>query len=876
MPPAPPRTASASTVTQCRSMSSTTHGEQLRSPPQYHSPMGQSYNTMSHLNRSNSDGQRYAESYNGGYDSPSTIRGTPISQFGASHASNFGTTNGMQFQRPSNTSPRISRPSTQPTTGPTQFRTGPTTYASPPPSHNHEQQSPHYSGSFLPTHHPPLVTVAPPFPSMNIHQTSIDMQHQYSHNAMAVDPQEGELDNGFPVQIDSPTSAPIFDEVNGLYSNSPQAMTSDFANWLFNPGFSNGPPEALQRGFTLGPSGFSDLMKNGDSPAEPTHPTFPPQHRMAVATILEPDSSQSTLSEDKRQQLLTLMRENFLEKGSQTQKRDLLEGDDESEGHVLSLKMLQTFIGSYWYHFHPQMPILHRPTFCADKAQNLLLLSVIAIGASCVDQRYGEDVISAGADLSNFIARHLRGELFDDADFGPPGKLWVFQAFLLLEVYEKMYSTRALHERAHIHHGTTLNLMRRGSSLRGRSALDSPPSLKDERAYKSSSAGPATPGQWWNHWITNEATRRVAFAAFIIDATHATQFGHAATLNAHEMRLPLPCSEELWSATSSFEVVELERKLDHAGVKPVQFLDGLKLTLRGEPVRTNAFGRSALMAGLLSVSWHMYQRDLQIGVLPSMGGNVKWRKPLIMSFDYWANDFDASTTYDTSTNFDGRPSPGTVSPPGKLDEDNLFESKTVLHHLAHMAMNADIVRCQIYAKAQRLLGRTITPPEYNTAQKAIEAIWAPRATARDATFYALRFLTQVLAPDLCDPPQKGSEIGMDANGNYSARDDFLLNRPWVLYFAALIVWSYGYALEGPIKHPPQLVTFEQQRQDMRAFLKRVGGVRGPEDLEHIEGRNCCLGLLMVMRDNFKNCLWELMLEAVKLLNNCVGLLYEGR
>ena len=99
----------------------------------------------------------------------------------------------------------------------------------------------------------------------------------------------------------------------------------------------------------------------------------------------------------------------------------------------------------------------------------------MAIGASCLDKIHGYEVTQAGAELSNFLAWHLRWEIFSDYNFRPPAKLWVFQALLLLELYEKMYSTRALHERAHIHHATTITLMRRGSSLIGRSALDSPP-----------------------------------------------------------------------------------------------------------------------------------------------------------------------------------------------------------------------------------------------------------------------------------------------------------------------------------------------------------------------------------------------------------------
>ena len=102
---------------------------------------------------------------------------------------------------------------------------------------------------------------------------------------------------------------------------------------------------------------------------------------------------------------------------------------------------------------------------------------------------------------------------------------------------------------------------------------------------------------------------------------------------------------------------------------------------------------------------------------------------------------------------------------------------------------------------------------------------------------------------------------------YSARDDHLLNRPWVLHFAALIVWSYGFALEGPLSHPVHIPqTREECFADMRNFLRSVGGVRGPEELANIRGRNACLGLLVTLRDMFMVTRWELMGEAAKLLN----------
>lgn len=510
---------------------------------------------------------------------------------------------------------------------------------------------------------------------------------------------------------------------------------------------------------------------------------------------------------------------------------------------------------------------MHKPTFSPDNTPNLLLIAMMAIGASCLDKVHGLRTTQAGAELSNFLSWHLRWEIFSDVGFRPPAKLWVFQTLLLLELYEKMYSTRALHERAHIHHATTIQLMRRGSSLIGRSALDSPPSIRDN-SRQSPASGANTPDEWWNHWVTNEATRRAAFAAFVIDSTHATMFGHSTVMVAHEMRLPLPCAEALWTATNSAEVGRIEASLHANGVKPISFLDGLKRTLNAQEVRTDYFGRTILMAGLLSVSWHMNQRDLQVnslGVSQALGGRDKWRGALTRAFDIWKQDFDRSLAHKSDL-----ASPYNYS--SRRNNNVIFESRTVLHHLAHMAMHVDIVDCQIFARAKRLLGRTIGAQDLHSAQRRMKETWAPTAKARDATYYAIQFLCAVLLPSESALVEARSNHE-DAPFEYSARDDVLLNRPWVMYFAALILWSYAFALEGPTSVSlPAVDNFEEQVQDMRIYLRRLGGLRSPEDLKSMRGFNGCCGMLMVLRTVFGKTRWELLHEASLLLSNCVQLI----
>ena len=907
-----PLPGTAPELNKARSSTATPPGNHLSSPRTYSTPASATYGPVAHANRSNSDGQYYREPSARGYESSNAVRSVPVATYDANqrHAS-FGSSSSARYQKPLDASPHMARPPGHISTGPADFRATHNSaymnhsqslqsFAGQAQTRNGNNNNNNNNGSY--TAHqqfPPLPTLPPPIYPMTsqILPRNSDISYTTAHPPQASADSASEMDmsnsSAADVNLMDPIAASYSMPVFGAegYNCSPSIQPDNLVAWLLNDPQANtiSPGGHQQGSMSIGATAFNtDNSGNmstlaysmSDSSISGHYANAIPQQQpiMAVTSILDSGLPQMILSEEKRQQLLGVIGRRFKETDHapvRRQKEALFEGDQDQDSHVLSLQMLQTYIGSYWFHFHPQMPILHRSTFSADHAQNLLLIAVIAIGASCLDKIHGPSITKSGAELSRFLAWHLRGEIFMDADFRPPAKLWVFQTLILLEIYEKMYSTRILHELAHIHHATTLTLMRRGSSLMGKSALDSPPSFKDEKTSPAANgvyraAYAFSPDQWWNHWITSEATRRVAFAAFIVDALHATMFGHGAIMNANEMRLTLPVDEALWSATSGAEVSKMETNLSASGITPTPFLDALKRTLNGENVRTNSFGRMALMAGLLSLTFHMNQRDLQVHSLgvSRLGGRDIWRGPLTKAFDFWKRDFDESIAKDGAS----MPTPS-YSRSGKLDEENIFESRTVLHHLAHMAKHVDIVQLQIFAKAGRLLGRTITPRDYSGAQKRIKEKWALSAAARDATFYALKFLCQVLLPEADGLPHSPSPTTRTPGfSGYSARDDFLLNRPWVLYFAALIVWSYGFALDGSIRSPPVLRTFEEQSHDMGMFLQHVGAVERPDDLMIMHDRNACMGMLLILRDMFRKCRWELLHEAANLLSNCIELL----
>ncbi|KAK1820972.1 hypothetical protein LTR12_004525 [Friedmanniomyces endolithicus] len=686
-------------------------------------------------------------------------------------------------------------------------------------------------------------------------------------------------------------------------------MSTGYAMPVFGPdNFSRSPPPVIDDTFLnslFGDSGMEMLMPSPPGP----EPMYNPQIFNMPLPKLDPDGTpretslpaetgskpmstngldinmrESAISETKRARLARLVQSwpEIDQNPGQRTKGDILIGDLIDPHHVMGLHMLKTYITSYWVHNHQQMPLLHRPTFNPDSCPDLLLLAMMCLGGICLERTHSDKVTVDSAELAVFIAYHVRWEVFKDAEFRPPAKLWTFQTLLLLELFEKMYSTKSLHERAHIHHATTLTVMRRGSSLIGRSATDAPESSNDPTRTPPgpdgtiNTSGQNTPDAFWNRWITSEATRRAAFAAFIIDSTHATLFGHSAVMSPHDLRLPLPCDEALWSATSSAEVQRVEASLAANGFKPTSFLDALKRTLNGQKVRTNTFGRVVLMAGLLNVSWHMNQRDLQVsslGAAGTLGSQVKWRSPLTRAFDFWRRDFDDSLS--KNEHWLQVCNPNAVDRISVDHRDNIFESRTCLHSLAHMAMHVDIVDCLVFAGSDRVLGRIVTDADRSAVQRRMREQWAPSARARDATFYALRFLCEVLIPEEA-LSAKRMNPHQPPTFTYSARDDCLLNRPWVLYFALLIVWSYGYALDGPIRPSNYtLTTHELQIYDMQRYLIRMGGVASPDDLEKLKDRNSCLGLLLLLRGSFKQPRWELLHEAHELLGSCVDLLLPG-
>jgi len=174
-------------------------------------------------------------------------------------------------------------------------------------------------------------------------------------------------------QISAPNAMPVFGGEG--YNRSPFAIPEDFVAYLFSnqqidgtspmgqmsqPGYANYPDAQNQY---YAPYFTNDMNLGGFFPTNQQ-----PLHPMAVTNLLDTSLPETILSEEKSQAIIDLIKERFNETDHAPvarQKEALLEGDRLEDSHMMSRKMMQTYIGSYWYHFSEQVPIrkfLHSST----------------------------------------------------------------------------------------------------------------------------------------------------------------------------------------------------------------------------------------------------------------------------------------------------------------------------------------------------------------------------------------------------------------------------------------------------------------------------------------------------------------------------------
>lgn len=532
---------------------------------------------------------------------------------------------------------------------------------------------------------------------------------------------------------------------------------------------------------------------------------------------------------------------------------------------------LEQFLDLYWTCFHVQYPILHKPSFNTFTCHPILLLSMIMTGASYAKSEPNTIFKAKNPrEFADLIAEPLRLIIFSCEEFHPPSRVYIIQSLLLLECYERFASSRKLHERAFLHHGTTIQLLRRSPGLGGNP-------LKNKTEYNRVNHNSTI----WEKWIEFESIKRSALFAFYIDATHSMVFGYQLMLFSNHIQLNLPCDDDLWE--SYLTPKEIPNRNDS-----MPFLVGLRKILNREHVKTGIFGKKILLAGLLSIMFQLQQRDLQGSILEFEQLRDTWKDTLSLAFDYWNCDIMKGCC-NSENAYLMKNQPLKSSRPYSLSKSDP-RCKLPVYHMAQITLRIQHYDYYIFAGAPWRMNVHAEASDYELVGKKVRE-WANTSNGRVSVIYAYLFLFELfLTPQDCVE---------QLNLPYDSESDAVLNRLNVLALVTLLTWSYNFVLKGPesthLAGSTKLVSTRNlfSIEDGYDYLRRIRGeltrltgrmihTKEPMDsisfhrtilqyassLEVVENKHHITGLLGMISKKFEECYWEVGNEFSRLIENC--------
>ncbi|KAH3670725.1 hypothetical protein OGAPHI_001240 [Ogataea philodendri] len=450
---------------------------------------------------------------------------------------------------------------------------------------------------------------------------------------------------------------------------------------------------------------------------------------------------------------------------------------------------LEKLLRTYWKFFHARFPILHKPTFVASQTPPMLLLSMFMIGArlsTIFQDFYSPDHIMDPHTFADTIADPLRWHIFSSPNFQPPAAIWIIQSLLLLEFYEKNCSTRKMHERAHLHHGTTIQLLRRLPSLGG-----SPQKLGQLEDVNN-----------WYNWIEVESLKRATYMCFYMDTSDAINYGHQMLIYAHQLQLTMPVADEVWDANlESFKYIIKQTS------RPQRFLIVLKNLLNGVSTKTNSFGKKVLISGLSAVMFQIQQRDLQLAFgLDKFSSNENasnWRELMTAAFSIWRNDVGDSCC--SSRMAIENVESSTTSTQFSLSDTRC---KCVVYHIAHICMSISQYDFLIYAGAPwRMNVKPSSALEREAICKRVIE-WTETKHARVAVVQCYLLLFEMLL----SPQDSKTDFQYD----YQADSD-LFFRSNAVSISVLVLWSYVYIKCGVEDRTKKETGYEYLRRIRQEF-----------------------------------------------------------
>lgn len=504
---------------------------------------------------------------------------------------------------------------------------------------------------------------------------------------------------------------------------------------------------------------------------------------------------------------------------------------------------LQEFLECYWRYYHPQFPVLNLPSFSTKTAHPILVLAMITLGSYISGTITGSSCKSVI--FSDSIATPLRWAIYNSKEFKPPPKLWVVQSLLLLETYEICCSSRELHERANLHRGTSIQMLKRSPMFGGNPWSRYMNGTNDN---SPTTIPPYSNREHWRAWIEEESMKRCALATFYLETLHAVVFGHDMSVDLHTVKPPLPCNELFWR-TGRYTEGCLE--------SPLTLLSAIKSILHLKPVRIRGFGKKIILSGLIALSFEVKYREFEYSIPELRSVKQLWQRKINDAFKFW--DLSCSVKQLSSRFW---------SDTYSLPLRELYENYTQMRHYDFM----------VFAGAPGRMSVKFNEKETEVVKARI-GVWANSVNGKRGIIFIYAYLCNSLYSDQ-------QEL-------YSPQEDCCIYRKQLISHMLIILWCYNFYLSGPESNnfswnpdkPDQIPSKENAHHYLTRIKNELCALAGKQSkseaiyedtdtfaavLDSVTNKQNMVGILRSFESQYSQDTSAIAREHSRLLSNCIN------
>ncbi|KAI5810333.1 fungal-specific transcription factor domain-containing protein [Pyronema omphalodes] len=230
-----------------------------------------------------------------------------------------------------------------------------------------------------------------------------------------------------------------------------------------------------------------------------------------------------------------------------------LEGPEDLDRAFPNVEIVATFVRLYFQHFHPILPVIHKPSFSLERCPAILLIAMISIGASYSKLKNAKQFADG---LSELCRRSLTWLSEKDPALGRTA--FYLQSMCLQNLYAMGSGSTTLYDAADVSRSVLIGNARRiglfsGSKSPTSSSPSSTPNSPSLRPGKSSPPFTASPDleTRWREWRDVEGRKRLAWGIFEYDSSFSTLSNRRGAITISDISIRLPCSESLWEASTA-------------------------------------------------------------------------------------------------------------------------------------------------------------------------------------------------------------------------------------------------------------------------------------------------------------------------------------